>query len=99
MGTSNFGAEAAPSWLTPANLTNPEAEPNRVHVAIRSGKSWSTVLNPALQGLTGKKQSEAKEYLGDLTYLETQQLVFALARPADDVLDTFKDAAERGTMK
>jgi hypothetical protein len=59
---------------------------------------WSTTLNDALGKLTGRKRTEAEEYLADLTFLETQQLVFILEQPPDDIFDAFKNARDRGTL-
>lgn len=60
---------------------------------------WSKPLQAALKNLPNdKKRGEAKQKLSDLTYLETQQLVFALEQSPDDVSDAFRDAASRGTL-
>jgi hypothetical protein len=63
-----------------------------------SNPEWSPTLNAALEKLKSKKRAEAEECLGDLTYLETQQMVFALAQTQEDVFDTFESARNRGTM-
>ena len=60
---------------------------------------WSGILNAALGELSGKKRTEAETCLGDLTFLETQQLVFALGQNPEDILEAFRNARARGTMK
>jgi SpoVK/Ycf46/Vps4 family AAA+-type ATPase len=67
--------------------------------AKQSFSDWSSTLGDALQTLSGRKRSEAEDCLADLTYLETQQLVFALNQRPEDIYEVFKNARDRGTMK
>ncbi len=59
---------------------------------------WHETLTSALRGLTGKKLTEAHSTLGDLTFLETAQLVARLQSDVDDVSEEIADAGRRGTM-
>jgi hypothetical protein len=61
-------------------------------------EEWSKPLNEARGKLSEKKCAEADECLADLTYLETQQLVFSLQQPVDEVFDVFQNAQARGTL-
>jgi ATPase family associated with various cellular activities (AAA) len=60
---------------------------------------WASVLKRALAEFKGKKAAaEVNECLEDLTYLETQQLVFVLGRQPEDVFEVFKKARASGTL-
>ena len=59
---------------------------------------WSSILTAALAEVKVRKVAEAKECLEDLTYLETQQLVFVLGKSPEDVFEEFKKARASGTL-
>jgi len=59
---------------------------------------WASILTGALAEFKSKKLAEANECLEDLTYLETQQLVFVLAMQPEDVFEELKKARASGTM-
>jgi hypothetical protein len=59
---------------------------------------WRDILHGALQRVKGKRLKEANEWLGDLTYLETEQLVLRLQGPVEDAHDEIKVAHEAGTL-
>lgn len=61
---------------------------------------WHATLTSALDGLAPKrKQEEARSTIGDLTFLETVQLVASLQSGVEDVSEEIKDAGLRGTMR
>jgi hypothetical protein len=60
---------------------------------------WHDTLESALNSLTGKRLlDEGRSVIGDLTFLETEQLVARLQRGVDDVSREITDAGQRGTM-
>ena len=60
---------------------------------------WANTLKDALDEIpSGQKRKKAREFLADLTFLETQQLVFALKQAPDDVYDAFEGARNSGTL-
>jgi ATPase family associated with various cellular activities (AAA) len=56
---------------------------------------WSGTLKAALEGLSGRRKVDSEEALTDLTFLETQQLVFELGYGVEDVADAFKNAKKK----
>lgn len=59
---------------------------------------WRDTLTGALASLTGRKLKEAGSTLGDLTFLETVQLVARLQNGVEDVSEEIADAGRRGTL-
>lgn len=56
-------------------------------------------MTKAITALPEKKRNDAKAILDDLTFLETQQLVFSLERAGVDVMDEFHAAQKSSTLK
>jgi ATPase family associated with various cellular activities (AAA) len=61
--------------------------------------AWSGALNAALDQIRPeRKRTETLEFLEDLTYLETEQLVFTLRGNTEGPFDAFEDARDKGTL-
>src|SRR5262249_13726842 len=59
---------------------------------------WADPLKTALESISDRKKGDALSCLADLTFLETQQLVFELGQSVEDVFEVFKSARDHGTM-
>ena len=59
---------------------------------------WHDTLTSIFEGLNAKKTAEARSILGDLTFLETEQLVARLQSDVEDPFEEIKAAGERGAM-
>ena len=63
-----------------------------------SKTEWADTLQGALSSIPERKRTKAKEYLGELTFLETEQLVMRLMAGSEDFFEEFELAATNGTL-
>jgi hypothetical protein len=76
---------------------DPSRRPDTAEAKLGNA-DWTPVFADALSALQPKKRADALALLEDLTYLETQQLVFALSHGVEDVFDAFSEAHKGGTL-